>query len=196
MSGKGKSRQGTNKGNGEKPDEANASTPTVMAADVRTLKPGGASLAGGGNTQLLAELLQSLTHLRAGVGTGNTSVQMTAIECADYTAHCAAQGQKDEAEKERKQAEAITVAVNAALIKYQGLPTITNVDAQRKKAKLKKYKLTAAQETDSDAAGDHDVSSLDSDPAPSSPAAKAKAKRVRQTMAKREAAEQKDSQLK
>jgi hypothetical protein len=136
MSGKGKSRQGTNTGNGSKTYATKASTPTVMAADVRALKPSGASLAGGGNTQLLAELLQSLTHPSAGVGS-NTSVQVTAIECADYTAHCAAQGQKDEAEKERKQAEAITVAANAALIKYQGLPTITNVDAQRKKAKLK-----------------------------------------------------------
>ena len=142
MSGKGKSRQGTNKGNGEKPYEANASTPTVMAADVRTLKPGGASLAGGGNTQLLAELLQSLTHLSAGVGS-NTSAQVTAIECADYTAHCAAQGQKDEAERERKQAEAIAVAVKAALASFQGLPTITKVDVEQKKAKLKKSKVTA-----------------------------------------------------
>ena len=137
MSGKGKSRQGTNTGNGSKTYATKASTPTIMAADVRALKPSGASLAGGGNTQLLAELLQSLTHPRAGVGTGNTNVQMTAHEYAEYRTHCAAQGQKDEAEKERKQAEAITVAVNAALIKYQGLPTITNVDAQREKAKLK-----------------------------------------------------------
>ena len=62
MSGKGKSRQGTNKGNGKKPYETKASTPTVMAADVRALKPSGAGLAGGGTPQILAELLQSLAH--------------------------------------------------------------------------------------------------------------------------------------
>ena len=115
MSGKGKGRQGTTKGNGKKPYEAKTSTPTVMAADVRALKSGGASLAGGGNVQLLAELVQALSNPRAGVGTGNTNVQMTAHEYAEYRTHCAAQGQKDEAEKERKQAEAIKVAVNACL---------------------------------------------------------------------------------
>ena len=64
MSGKlkGQGRQGTNKGNGKKPYAAKTSTPTVMAADVRARKSGGASLAGGGNMQLIAQLVQSLAH--------------------------------------------------------------------------------------------------------------------------------------
>jgi hypothetical protein len=49
MSGKGKGRHGTTKGNGKKSYEAKSSTPTVMAADMRTMKPGGAALAGGGH---------------------------------------------------------------------------------------------------------------------------------------------------
>ena len=135
MSGRGKGKKGTTTGKGSKTYGAKTSTlPTIMAADVRAMQSDGASLAGGGNVQLLAELVQSLTQPRAGAGTGDMNVQMTAIEFAEYRAHCVTQVQKDEAEKERKQAEAITVAVNAALIKYQGLPTITNVDVQRKKA--------------------------------------------------------------
>ena len=138
MSGKGKGRQGTSKGNGKKPWETKTSIPTAMAADVRARKSGGASLAGGGNVQLIAQLVQSLAHPRAGVGAGDTNVQMTAIEYAEYTAHCVAQGQKEEAEKERKQTEAIAAAVKAALAPFQGLPAITKVDVEQKKAKPKK----------------------------------------------------------
>ena len=74
MSGKGKSRQGTNTGNGSKTYATKASTPTVMAADVRALKPSGAGLAGGGTPQILAELLQSLAHPGAGVQAGKAVI--------------------------------------------------------------------------------------------------------------------------
>ena len=115
MSGKGKGRQGTTKGNGKKPWEAKTSTPTVMAADVRAMKPSGAGLAGGGNAQLIAQLVQSLAHPGAPSAGGNTNVQMTPREYSEYVADCAARGKKEETEKEVKLAETIAVAVKAAL---------------------------------------------------------------------------------
>ena len=122
-------------------------------------------------------------------------MHMIAPEYAEYAADCAARGKRDDAEKKKELAETAAMAVKAALASAGPRPTYERRRTPEK-GKNEKYKLAAAQETDSDAAGDPDVSSLDSDPAPPSPAAKAKAKRLRQTMAKREAAEQKDSQLK
>ena len=161
---------------------------------MRTMKSGGAALAGGGKAQLVAQLLQPLAHSGTAVQAGDVKVHMTAPEYAEYAADCAARGKRDDAEK-KELAETAAMVVKAALASAGPRPTHERRRMTRK-GKMKKYKLTAAQETDSDAAGDPDVSSLDSDPAPPSPAAKAKAKRLRQTMAKREAAEQKDSQLK
>ena len=148
---------------------------------MRTMKSGGAALAGGGNAQLVAQLLQPLAHPGTAVQAGDVKVHMIAPEYAEYAADCAARGKRDDAEKKKELAETAAMAVKAALASAGPRPTHERRRMTRK-GKKKKYKLTAAQETDSDAAGDPDVSSSDSDPAPPSPAAKAKAKRLRQTM--------------
>ena len=145
---------------------------------MRTMKSGGAALAGGGNAQLVAQLLQPLAHSGTAVQAGDVKVHMTAPEYAEYAADCAARGKRDDAEKKKEFAETAAMVVKAALADQLGRDRLTNVGVHQKKAKIKKYRLAAAQETDNDAAGDPDVSSSDSDPAPPSPAAKAKAKRA------------------
>ena len=112
MSGKGKGRQGTTKGNGKKPWEAKTSTPTVMTADVRATKPVGSSLAGGGSVQLIAQLVQSLAHPGAATTQGDVKVQMTAHE---YAADCEARGKKEDTERKKELAETVAVAVQATL---------------------------------------------------------------------------------
>ena len=154
---------------------------------MRTMKSG-AALAGGGNAQLVAQLLQPLAHSGTAVQAGDVKVHITAPEYAEYAADCATRVKKDDAEKKKELAETVAIAVKVALAEL-GRDRLTSVDVHQKKAKSKKSKVTAPPETDSDAAGDL-VSSSDSDSAPPSPAAKAKAKRQRQKKKKRDAAAQ------
>ena len=151
MSGRGKGRQATNTGKGQKTYGAKTSTPTtIMAADVRAMQPSVAGLPGGGTPQLIAQLLQSLTHPGApSTAGGHTDVRMTQREYSEYVADCAARRKREETEKEVKLAEAIAAGVKAGLA-AQGLPATTNVDGQRKKAKTKKQKATAIMAADAD----------------------------------------------
>ena len=51
-----------------------------MAAEVRTMKSGGATLAGGRNVQLIAQLVQTLAHSDTAAQQGDVKVHMTGLE--------------------------------------------------------------------------------------------------------------------